>query len=147
VFTAGADHREVEPRRRADVAEHQLAHVQRQPVAERLAPVGGAPLVERQHRPARLDRGAERPHAGALLVQREHREHPVADELQDLAAVAGRSGRPACRRRLQHASITPVRQALGERVGAPQVAVPDRGPGSWCRAPRMISPASTRSPA
>jgi hypothetical protein len=124
----GADHREVEPRRRADVAEHQLAHVQRQPVAERLAPVGGAPLVERQHRPARLDRGAERPHAGALLVQREHREHPVADELQDLAAVAGDRVAQRVEEVVQHVEHLAGRQALGERGRAAQVAVPDRGP-------------------
>ena len=84
-------------------------------------------------------RGSERSQAGAVAVEvigdRKDRQHRIADELQDLAAVAMDRRYHAGEVVVQKRDDLVARQRLGRRREAAQVAVPERGRQGYAIAP------------
>src|SRR5262249_33729718 len=89
------DDRKRETFRRSDVAEHDVADVEREPVAELRHPAAGALRIGaaepalgvlRRGEGARADLAALQRARARVAVDREDREDGVADEIEDLAA-------------------------------------------------------------
>ena len=128
-MTAGADHREVEPLAGADIAEHHLADMQRQPEADlglagrRARDVqGGNGLGGRRGGPQGAGRG-RRPFGRGR--DGEHRQHSVAHEFQDLAAGRRHGLAGGAEIVVEERDDGVARQAVGGPREAAQVAVPD----------------------
>jgi len=126
-----ADAGECQPVRHPDIAEHQLAdiepdaeferRVRRRSGVDNLDPEAQR-LVDRRHRPAHRLRRA----VGAVApdLDREDRQHPVADEVQDLAAMLDHRRRGAFEILVQQRQIVVRRHLVGEPGRGPQVREP-----------------------
>jgi hypothetical protein len=115
------DDGEVEPAPRPDVAEPDLAEMQRQPEGERRLAGGVASPVQRVDRREGGLGGGERPAAGVggVVAGGKDRQQAVAEELEDLAAGLGERGGQAVESVVERGDHHSARHVVGEPREAP----------------------------
>ena len=126
----GPDHCEIEPIGRADIAIEHLPDMQRQIDADGRQPRRRALRIARLQGLHRLDRRVERAVAGFRLIgllERERREHRVADEFQDLAAARPQRRGQCLEHVIEHFDDGGTGRCVADRGEAADIGVPEHG--------------------
>src|SRR5260370_13154172 len=128
--------------RRADIAIADIADMQGEPEMQRVL-FGGAPLVVHGvHRRERQPRCAQRRLAARPRIARrgrKYRQHAVADEFEDLAALAFDGAHHRLEPLVQYRNQFVARYRVRQPSEAAQVAIPDRGMHRLAVAPAVLT--------
>src|SRR5580704_3912619 len=137
------NHREIEPRRRANISVTDVAKMQREPEMY-LGIAGGVALqISRGYFFGGSPRGSESGSASLSRIfgraQLENRQHPVAHELERLAAFRCNCINHRFEVVVEHRDYALARHRVGQRREASQIAKPDH------RANRLAATARDRA--